>query len=102
MTRPPPCSQLPLVLAGRPVDQRFKDVRRSEDEYTARQDRNLLPRLRIAAHALALVANREAPERRDLYRFATRQGLDDFRENRLNQIARFVPGRATFLDHPPP
>ena len=86
-------------FVGRPVDQGLQDVGRSEDKDASGQDWHFLSRLRISANTLALVADREAPERRDLHRFPTSQSLDDFGENRLDKVAGFVARQSHFLEH---
>src|SRR5690349_4104817 len=82
-----------------PVDQRFQDIRRPEDKDASGQDWHFLTRLWISADTLSLVADREAPERRDLHRFPTSQSLDDFAQNRLDKVAGLIARQSHFLEH---
>jgi hypothetical protein len=73
------------VLAVDPV---FQDVRRAEHQNAARQDWHFDTGFRVAAHALALLADREAAERRNLDVIAPDQRLWRFRPERLPPATR--------------
>ena len=61
---------------------------RPEGEHTAGRDRHLDARLRVAADALALVAEHEGAKARDLDVLALRQGLAHMAEDLLYQFCR--------------
>src|SRR3546814_15887275 len=70
---------------------------RAEHKDPARQDRHFLTGLRIATDALALLADREAAERRQLHHLATYQGLGNLVQNRLDQFGGLVARKTDLL-----
>jgi hypothetical protein len=80
------------TLVGRGlVDPVLQDMRCTKDENLARMDRHLLPGLRVAPHALPLLAHEEAAEGRDLDRVAAGQRIRHFVQHRFHELRRFVP-----------
>src|SRR3546814_19818591 len=70
---------------------------RAEHKDPARQDRHFLTGLRIATDALALLADREAAERRQLHHLATYQGLGNLVQNRLDQFGGRVARKTDLM-----
>src|SRR3546814_18230066 len=70
---------------------------RAEHKDPARQDRHFLTGLRIATDALALLADREAAERRQLHHLATYQGLGNLVQYILDQFGGLVARKTDLL-----
>src|ERR1700688_4173125 len=69
----------------------------TEHKDPARLDGYLLASLGIAADTLALEADEEAAEGRDLDCLASLQGLGHLVQDRLHQLGRFIAREADFL-----
>jgi hypothetical protein len=76
-------------LRSAAVDPGFHDLARAEDQHPARGDRHLLPGLRVAPDAAALVAHHEGAERRQLDPVAGHHGLGNGIDDRLHKLGRF-------------
>src|SRR3546814_21109284 len=70
---------------------------RAEHKDPARQARHFLTGLRIATDALALLADREAAERRPLHHLAPYPGLGHLVHNRLHQFGALVSLKTDLL-----
>src|SRR3546814_14255128 len=93
-------SELGLQLLGRrerAVDAVLQDMGRAEHKDPARQDRHFLTGLRIATDALALLADREAAERRQLHHLDTYKGLGNLVQNKLDHFGGPVPHTTALL-----
>src|SRR4029453_11793790 len=74
------------------VDAILHDVARPEYEHATRRDRNFLTRLRIASDALALLADAERAERRQLDRMSSGQAGRNLAKYQFHQLLRLVTG----------
>jgi len=62
--------------------------RGSEDHRAVRKNRNLDACFRIPSYALGLLSHRECPERGQLHRFTSNNGVRDFFQHEINQNRR--------------
>src|SRR5262245_58983038 len=81
------------------VDAVLHDIARTENKYTARRDGNLFAGLGIAADALALLANAEGAERRELHLLTARQTFRDLVQHELDELLRLVARQPDLADH---
>src|SRR4051812_36476195 len=80
--------------SGAPGDPLAGHLAGAEGEHPARRDRHLDARLGVASHALALVAQDEAAEARDLDVLAVGQSRAHMVEDALDDPRRFGAGEA--------
>src|SRR5271166_326747 len=90
----------PLLLFGRviaSVDLGLQHIGRLEHHDSARKNWHFDAGLRIAPDPLALGADDERAEARQLDRFAARSRVADFVQNRLHQFRRLRARQSNFL-----
>ena len=78
------------------VDTLLEYSRGLEYHHASRRNWYLRPSLGITADALALAANHERAERRQLHGFATFKTISNFFEHQLYELCRTVRDRPTF------
>src|SRR5262249_33722960 len=81
------------------VDALLHDVARPKYEHASRRDGNFLTRLRVAPDTLALIANTERAERRQLYRVPPLEARHDLAEHELHNLGGLVPRQPNLLKH---
>src|SRR5699024_11184275 len=81
------------------VDALLHDVAGAEDQHAPRRDGYFLAGLRVAADALALVANAERAERRQLHRVAALETRHDLPEHELHDLRGLVARQTDLLKH---
>src|SRR4051794_2052621 len=79
------------------VERVLEHLARLERQHATRADRDLLASLRVATRARVLVAHHEVAEAGDLDLLALFQGLLDGVEDALDDLGRFLLGKAPDL-----
>src|SRR5579871_1707547 len=97
------CKHLGLILGvwiwSLAVDDGFQHMTWPENEHPARRDRHFVTGLRIASHALTLVAHRERSEGGELDGFAARKRRTHFFQHVLDHLRGLIARQADGLEN---